>query len=114
MGNRLKTTTHMINKLHHKKICCFFHVHCHHGNISVQKLPLICTLYVVKMGEIWGWNQIDKKGHFSFFLHKIIRCSCVLDPKHMIKWRPGGNLGKKQHYYDLVFYENFMSTEAFT
>ena len=33
----------------------------HHGNISVQKLPKICTLHIVKMGEIWGWYQNDKK-----------------------------------------------------
>ena len=28
-----------------------------HGNISVQKLPQICTSHIVKMGEIWGWYQ---------------------------------------------------------
>ena len=33
----------------------------HHGNISVQKLPQICTFHIVKMGEIWGWSQNDKK-----------------------------------------------------
>ena len=26
----------------------------HHGNIPIQKLPQVCTLYIVKTGEIWG------------------------------------------------------------
>ena len=43
----------------------------HHGNISVQKLPQISTEHIVKMGEIWGQNQNDKKWLFSIFLHKI-------------------------------------------
>ena len=51
----------------------------------------------LKMEEIWGWNQNDKNGKFSIFLHKIICCGCVLEspprgdsnthPKHMILWR---------------------------
>ena len=53
------------------------------------------------MGEIWGRNQNDKNGKFSIFLHKIIRCGCVLEsphqgdsnthPKHMILWRTYDN-----------------------
>ena len=48
----------------------------------------------LKMGEIWGWYQIDKKWYFSLFLHKIICCGCVIEssrwgdsnthPQHMI------------------------------
>ena len=34
---------------------------CHHGNISIQKLPQIFTLHTVKMGEIRGPNHSDKK-----------------------------------------------------
>ena len=70
----------------------------YHGNISVQKLPQIATLHIVKMGEIWGRNQNDKNGLFSIFLHKIICFGCVLElgdsnthPKHMILWRTNDN-----------------------
>ena len=39
----------------------------------------------------------------------MICCGCVLESPR----RTGGILEKKQHYYDLVFCENFMSKETF-
>ena len=33
----------------------------HHGNISVEKLPQICTYHIVNKGEIWGCYQKDEK-----------------------------------------------------
>ena len=68
------------------------------------KCKFIYKRTVIKMGEIWGRNQIDKNGYFLIFLHKIICCGCVLEsphrgdsnthPKHMILWRIYDNLGK--------------------
>ena len=56
---------------------------------------------IVKMGEIWGRNQNDKKLKIWIFLHKIICCGCVFEsphrgdsnthPKHMILWRTYDN-----------------------
>ena len=45
----------------------------HHGNISVQKLPKICTKHKVKMVESCGRNQ-KHKNWFSIYLHKIMLC----------------------------------------
>ena len=33
----------------------------HHGNISVQSDPRFPSTIIVKIGEIWGRNQNDKK-----------------------------------------------------
>ena len=65
----------------------------HHGNISVHKLHHICTLHIVKMGEIWvSIEMIILK-----FLHKITCCGYLLEsprggdsnryPEHVIVWR---------------------------
>ena len=39
-------------------------------------------IIIVKMGEIRGRNQNDKKRKISIFLHKIICCGCVLESPH--------------------------------
>ena len=48
----------------------------HHGNISVVKLPQICTLHIVKTGGNLGLVLSDKKWKF---LHKIIYCGDLLE-----------------------------------
>ena len=68
----------------------------HHGNISVHKLPHICTLHIVKMGEIWVSIELI----ILKFLHKITCCGYLLEsprggdskiyPEHVIVWRNDG------------------------
>ena len=65
----------------------------HHGNISVQKLPQICTSYCKNGGNlVLVLNNKKWK-----FLHKIICCGDLVEsPRgHMSLWRTNDNYAKK-------------------